>query len=100
MPSVVRVAYIPLRALAVNVIALYSRSRRKRRKPESMAAVEPLVERLYSLDQLLELRRNMLRYARTFPPGGERNQHRRVAASLRVLFKNEKWRRDQPSERA
>jgi hypothetical protein len=49
MPSVARVAYIPLRALAVNVIAIYSRSRRKRRKPDSMTTVDPSVERLYSL---------------------------------------------------
>jgi hypothetical protein len=94
MPSVARVAYIPLRALAVNVIAIYSRSRRKRRKPDSMTTVEPGVERLYTLDELTELRRNVLRYARTFPPGEERNQHRHVAVCLRVLFRREKWLRD------
>jgi hypothetical protein len=91
MPSVARVTYMPLRALAVNVIAIYSRSRRKRRKPDSMTTVVPLVERLYSLDELLELRRNLLRYARTFPPGHERNQHLQIAVSLRRLFRNEKW---------
>jgi hypothetical protein len=90
MPSVARVAYIPLRALAVSVIAIYSRSRRKRRKPDSMTTVGPLVGRLYSRDELLELRRNILRYARTFPPGDERNQHLQVAVSLRALFKDEK----------
>jgi hypothetical protein len=82
-----------LRALAVNVIAIYSRSRRKKRKPDSVAAVEPLVGRLYSLDELTEVRRNTLRYARTFPPGNERNQHRQLAVSLRTLFKDEKWLR-------
>jgi hypothetical protein len=94
MLSVARVAYIPLRALAVNVIAVYSRSRRKRRSPDSMTTVGPRAERLYSLDELGELRRNMLRYARSFPPGDERNQHRQVAVRLRLLFKNEKWLRD------
>jgi hypothetical protein len=93
MPSVARVTYIPLKALAVNVIAIYSRSRRKRRTPDPTTTVDP-VERLYSLDELLELRRNVLRYARTFPPGHERNQHRHLAVSLRTLFKNEKWLRD------
>jgi hypothetical protein len=39
----------------------------------------------------LELRRNVLRYARTFPPGDERNQHLQVAVALRAPFKNEKW---------
>ena len=89
MPSVAR--YIPLRALAVNVIAIYSRSRRKRRKPVSMTTVEPLVKPLYSPDELMELRRTMLRYARSFPPGDERNQHLQIAVSLRKLFKNERW---------
>ena len=94
MSSVARVVYIPFKALAVNVIAIYSRSRRKKRKPDSMTTVEPLVARLYSLDELLELRRNLLRYARTFPPGEERNQHLQIAVRLRALFKSEQWRRD------
>jgi hypothetical protein len=59
-----------------------------------MTTVDPRVERLYNLDELLEMRRNVLRYARTFPPGHERNQHRHVAVSLRLLFKDEKWLRD------
>jgi hypothetical protein len=82
------------------VIAIYSRSRRKKRKPDSVATVEPLVERLYSPDELTELRRNTLRYARTFPPGSERNQHRQLAVSLRTLFKDEKWLRTHTSKGA
>jgi hypothetical protein len=46
---------------------------------------------LYSKAELIEHRRNILRYARSFPPGAERNQHRQVALSLRTLFKNTKW---------
>jgi hypothetical protein len=46
---------------------------------------------LYCLDDLIENRRNVLRYTRTFPPGAERNQHRQIAVSLRVLFKNKNW---------
>jgi hypothetical protein len=46
---------------------------------------------LYCLDELIEKRRNILRYARTFPPGAERNQHRQIAVSLRVLFRNKNW---------
>ena len=99
MLSVARVTTTPLRALAVNVIAIYSRSRHKRRKPDSMTT-ELLVERLYSLDELLELRRNVLRYARTFPPGDERNQRLQVAVALRALFKGEKWRRTHTLESA
>ena len=46
---------------------------------------------LYCLDELIEQRRNILRYARTFPPGAERNQHRQIAVSLRMLFRNKNW---------
>jgi hypothetical protein len=46
---------------------------------------------LYSKAELIEHRRNILRYARVFPPGPERNQHRQIALSLRGLFKNQKW---------
>jgi hypothetical protein len=46
---------------------------------------------LYCLEDLIEKRRDVLRYARTFSPGVERNQHRQVAASLRVLFRNKIW---------
>jgi len=91
MPSVARVTYIPLKALAVKVIAIYSRSRRKRRKPNRMTSVEPLVKPHYSRDELTELRRTMLRYARSFPPGNERNHHLQIAVSLRRLLRNEKW---------
>jgi hypothetical protein len=51
----------------------------------------PTFERLYSIEELVELQRNTLRYARSFPPGAERNQHRQVAMSLRGLFKNKTW---------
>ena len=46
---------------------------------------------LYCLEDLIEKRRNILRYARTFPPGAERNQRRQIAMSLRVLFRNKNW---------
>src|SRR6202158_5548785 len=38
-----------------------------------------------------EPRRNILRYARLFPPGPQRNQHRQVALLFRALFKNKAW---------
>jgi hypothetical protein len=46
---------------------------------------------LYSKAELVEHRRNILRYARSFPPGPERNQHRQIALPLRALFKNRDW---------
>jgi hypothetical protein len=46
---------------------------------------------LYSKAELIELRRGILRYARSFPAGVARNQRRQIALSLRMLFNNEKW---------
>jgi hypothetical protein len=46
---------------------------------------------LYCLDELIEKRRIILRCARAFPPGAERNQHRQIAVSLRALFRNKNW---------
>ena len=46
---------------------------------------------LYSKAELVELRRHILLFARSCPPGFERNQHRQVAQSLGRLFKNAKW---------
>jgi hypothetical protein len=57
----------------------------------SVARELPLDHPRYNKAELFEHRRNILRYARSFPPGPERNQHRQVAFSLRALFKNRKW---------
>jgi hypothetical protein len=48
-------------------------------------------EPLYTMDDLIDARRGILRYARTFPPGPERNQHRQIALSLRRLARNRDW---------
>jgi hypothetical protein len=46
----------------------------------------------YTNSQLVQLRRQMLRYARSWPRGSsERNQRRQTAASLRSLFENKEW---------
>jgi hypothetical protein len=52
---------------------------------------KPAFDRLYTIAELVELRRQMLRYSRSVPPGAERNQHRQIATSLRWLFKNKAW---------
>jgi hypothetical protein len=51
----------------------------------------PQREPLYWMDDLKVLRRDVLLYAKSFPPGSERNQQRQIALSLRRLFKNQKW---------
>jgi hypothetical protein len=46
----------------------------------------------YTHSQLIQLRRQMLRYARSWPRGSsERNQRRQTAASLRSLVGNKEW---------
>ena len=57
----------------------------------SVARISAPDQPLYSQAELLEHRRNILRYARAFPPGPERNQHRQVALWLRALFRNREW---------
>jgi hypothetical protein len=52
---------------------------------------KPAFERLYSVAELVELRRQMLRFSRSIPPGPDRNEHRQIATSLRWLFKNKAW---------
>lgn len=45
----------------------------------------------FTMAELIEVRRNILRYARALPPGSERNGRRQVALSLRELFKSPQW---------
>ena len=52
---------------------------------------QPAFEPRRSIEEFIQLRREMLRYARTFPPGAERNQRRQIALSLRGLFRNRNW---------
>ena len=58
-----------------------------------MSSIERLSakRRFYTSQELHDLRRNVVRFARTFPPGPERNQHRQIALSLRALFRNSGW---------
>ena len=47
--------------------------------------------KFYTLTELIELRRQMLRYARSIQRGPERNERRQIADSLRRLFKSKDW---------
>ena len=51
----------------------------------------PLELTRYSKAELIEHRRSLLRHARSFPVGPERNRHKQVALLFRTLFKNEDW---------
>jgi hypothetical protein len=46
---------------------------------------------LYTLREFTEMRRKVLRFARSLPPGPERNNRRQIVSSLRSLFKNKNW---------
>jgi hypothetical protein len=48
-------------------------------------------ERLYTIAELIDLRRAMLRFSCSIPPRSERNQHLQIAISLRRLFQNKFW---------
>jgi hypothetical protein len=52
---------------------------------------EPEADTRREMAYFIELRRNVLRYARSFPPGAERDRHRQIARSLRRLFRNKTW---------
>jgi hypothetical protein len=45
----------------------------------------------YAIAELVEMRRQMLRFSRSVPPGPERNQHLQIAVSLRRLFRDRAW---------
>ncbi len=51
----------------------------------------PELDPRYTIDELIEARRGLLRYARSLPPGPERNQRRQIALSLRRLSRNKRW---------
>lgn len=66
-----------------------------------MSSIERLTakRRFYTDQQLYDLRRSMLRFARSVPRGPERNQHRQIARSLRSLFNNSIWLAEHSSNR-
>jgi hypothetical protein len=59
--------------------------------PSANRTPEPETDTRREMAYFIEMRRNVLRYARTFPPGAERSQHRQIALSLRRLFRNKTW---------
>jgi hypothetical protein len=66
--------------------------------PEWQIVAMPLREfqpdpgpRRYGIAHLVEKRRDILRFARSLPPGPRRNQLRQAAASLRALAGDAGW---------
>src|ERR1700730_7006909 len=52
------------------------------------ADLRPTFDPRFRIEDLVEKRRDVLRYARSLPRGPRRNQLRQTAASLRTLFNN------------
>jgi hypothetical protein len=52
---------------------------------------QPVETKRYTLAELYELRRVIIRHSRSIPPGAARNEHRQIAHSMRFLFKDEAW---------
>jgi hypothetical protein len=59
--------------------------------PSANRRAKPETDSRREMAYFVEMRRNVLRYARMFPPGGDRNQHLQIALSLRALFRNKTW---------
>jgi hypothetical protein len=58
----------------------------------SLVTSPPLSDHpVYTLANLVEKRRAVLRFARSLPLGPRRNQLRQTASSLRTLFKKKGW---------
>jgi hypothetical protein len=51
----------------------------------------PVETRRYTMAELYELRRVIIRYSRSIPPGPVRNEHRQIASSMRSLSWDRRW---------
>jgi hypothetical protein len=55
------------------------------------ALLQSALVRLYAIDELRVMRREMLLDARMYPAGPQRNEHRQTALSMRRLVRNKDW---------
>ena len=52
---------------------------------------EPVETKRYTKAELYELRRVIIRRSRSIPPGPARNEHRKIATSMRSLSADREW---------
>jgi len=45
----------------------------------------------YTMQELYELRRVIIKHSRSIPPGSARNEHRQIARSMRALTRDANW---------
>jgi hypothetical protein len=58
---------------------------------ESDFSHEPVETKRYTMAELYELRRIIIKHSRSRSPGPDRNEHRQIASSMCSLFKDEAW---------
>jgi hypothetical protein len=58
---------------------------------QSAPGPDTATTKVYAMAELYEVRRMVIIYARTAPPGPERNQHRQIARSIKRLFGDPTW---------
>jgi hypothetical protein len=52
---------------------------------------QPVETKRYTMVELYELRRVIIKHSRSIPPGPVRNEHRQIATSMRSLSRDRKW---------
>jgi hypothetical protein len=52
---------------------------------------KPIETKRYTLAELYELRRVIIKHSRSMPPGPARNKHRQIATSMRSLSADREW---------
>jgi hypothetical protein len=51
----------------------------------------PVEDRRYTMDELYQLRRLIIKHSRLIQPGPARNEHRQIAVSMRSLARDRDW---------
>jgi hypothetical protein len=52
---------------------------------------QPVEIRRFTMVELYELRRVIIKHSRSIPPGPVRNEHRQIASSMRSLTRDRRW---------
>jgi hypothetical protein len=52
---------------------------------------KPVETKRYTMAELYELRRVIIKHSRSMPPGPARNEHRQIATSMRSLSNDREW---------
>jgi hypothetical protein len=55
------------------------------------ANLQPVETKRFTMVELYELRRVIIKHSRSIPPGPARNEHRQIASSMRSLTRNKRW---------